>query len=48
LWKPEGKRLLGRPWDRWEDNGKMYLKDVGCGVWTELSWLKIETDGGHL
>jgi hypothetical protein len=28
--KPEGKRLLGRPWSRWEDNIKVNLKEVGC------------------
>jgi hypothetical protein len=37
--KPEGKRPLGRPTHRWEDNIKMDLQDVGCrGVgWIELS-----------
>ena len=29
--KPEGKRLLGRPRCRWEDNIKMDLLEVGCG-----------------
>ena len=29
--KPEGKRQLGRPRRRWEDNIKMYLQEVGCG-----------------
>jgi hypothetical protein len=24
------------------------LQEVGCGVWTGLSWLRIETGGGHL
>ena len=28
--KPEGKRSLGRPKCRWEDNIKMELRDVGC------------------
>jgi len=32
--KPEGKKLLGRPRCRWEDNIKMDLQGVGCGVWT--------------
>jgi hypothetical protein len=32
--KPEGKKLLGRPRCRWEDNIKMDLQEVGCGVWT--------------
>jgi hypothetical protein len=30
--KPEGKRPLGRPKRRWEDN--MYLQEVGLGEWT--------------
>ena len=29
--KPEGKRPLGRPRLRWEDNIKMSLQQVGCG-----------------
>ena len=35
--KPEGKRQLGRPRRRWEDNIKMDLHEVGCrGVdWIE-------------
>jgi hypothetical protein len=28
--KPEGKRLLGRPRRRWENNIKMDLQEVGC------------------
>ena len=37
--KPEGKRLLGRPRRRWEDNIKMDLQKVGgdCGDWMELA-----------
>ena len=37
--KPEGKRPLGRPRHRWEDNIKMDLQEVGCGVkdWIELA-----------
>ena len=36
--KPEGKRPLGRPKHRWEDNIKMDLREVegGCGDWMEL------------
>jgi len=30
--KPEGKRPLWRPRRRWEDNIKIYLQEVGCGV----------------
>ena len=39
LGKPEGKRPLGRPRCRWEDNVKMDLKEVGggCGDWMELA-----------
>jgi len=37
--KPEGKRPLGRPRRRWEDNIKMNLQDVGCGgmYWIDLA-----------
>jgi hypothetical protein len=28
--KHEGKRPLGRPGNRWEDNIKMYLTEVEC------------------
>ena len=37
--KPEGKRLLGRPRRRWEDNIKMDLQEVGgsCGDWMALA-----------
>jgi hypothetical protein len=30
--KPEGKRPLGRLRHRWEDNIKMDLQEMGCGV----------------
>jgi hypothetical protein len=30
--KPEGKRPLWRRRLRWEDNIKMVLQEVGCGV----------------
>jgi hypothetical protein len=46
--KPEGKRPLGGPRHRWEDNTEMDLQEVGCGVWTELSWLRAETGDRHL
>jgi hypothetical protein len=29
--KPEGKRPLGRPRHRWEDNNKMELRETGWG-----------------
>jgi hypothetical protein len=47
--KPEGKRPLGRPRRRWEDNIKMDFQEVGCGgVGTGLSWLRIRTGGRRL
>jgi hypothetical protein len=46
--KLEGKRPLRRPRCRWEDNIKADLQEVGCGKWIGLSWLRIETGGGHL
>ena len=35
--KPTGKRSLGRPRRRWEDNIKMYLEDIGinAGNWVD-------------
>jgi hypothetical protein len=38
--KPEGKRPLGRPKQRWENNMKMELKHNEC------VWLRIRTSGG--
>ena len=37
--KPEGKRPLGRPRRRWEDNIKMDLQELrgACGDWMELA-----------
>jgi len=46
--KPEGKRPLGRPSHRWEDNIKMDHQEVGWGVWTGSSWLRIGTGGRHM
>jgi hypothetical protein len=31
VWKPEGRRPLGRPRRRWEDNIKMDLEEEECG-----------------
>jgi hypothetical protein len=44
--KPNGKRPLGRPRCRWEDNVKMDRREVGA--WIGLSWLRKGTGGGHL
>ena len=37
--RPEGRRPLGRPRRRWENNIKMDLQEVGCGGtdWIELA-----------
>jgi hypothetical protein len=39
MWKSEGKRPLGRPRSRWEDNINMDLQEVrgGRGDWMELA-----------
>ena len=41
VWKPEGKRTLGRPRRRWEDNIKMNLQEVGCGG---MDWIELAQD----
>jgi hypothetical protein len=46
--KPEGKRPLGRPRRRWEDNIKMDLQKWEEVVGTGWSWLRIGRVGGHL
>jgi hypothetical protein len=45
---PEGRRPLGRPRRRWEDNIKMDFQEVEWGAWTGLIWLRIGTGGGLL
>jgi hypothetical protein len=39
--KHEGKRLLGRPRRRWEDNIRMDLQEVGCGC---EDWIGLDQD----
>ena len=39
--KPEGKRPLGRPRRKWEDNIKMDLKEVGC---EGMDWIDVAQD----
>ena len=46
--KPEGKRPLGRPRRRWEDNSKKDFQEVSGGLGTGWFWLRIRTGGGHL
>jgi hypothetical protein len=53
--KPEGKRPLGRPRRRWEDNIKMDVQEVGGGRgdWMELAhnrdgWRALASTGNFL
>jgi hypothetical protein len=39
--KPEGRRPLGRPRHRWEDNIKTDLREVGCG---SVDWIGLNQD----
>jgi hypothetical protein len=39
--RPEGKRPLGRPRRRWEDNIKMGLREVGI---VEANWIRLAQD----
>jgi hypothetical protein len=39
--KREGKRTLGRPRRRWEDNIKIDLQEVGCGT---MDWIDLTQD----
>jgi hypothetical protein len=39
--KPEGKRPLGRPRCRWEDNIRMDPRDIGWGV---MDWIDLAQD----
>ena len=39
--KREGKRPLGGPRRRWEDNIKMDLQEVVCG---DMVWIKLAQD----
>jgi hypothetical protein len=38
---PEGRRPLGRPRRRWEDNIKMYLQDER---WEGMDWIELAQD----
>ena len=42
--KPEGRRSLGRPRRRWEDNIKMDLREVGWGGGTDCIDLVRDRD----
>jgi hypothetical protein len=36
--KPEGKRPIGKPRHRWENNIKMYFQEVGC---RGMDWIDL-------
>jgi hypothetical protein len=38
LWKPEGKRLLGRSRCRWEENIKIRFKEI---IWEHFDWIHL-------
>jgi hypothetical protein len=42
--KLEGKRPLGRPRRRWEDNIKMDLREI---VWGGMDWIDLAQDRDH-
>jgi hypothetical protein len=39
--EPEGKRRLGRPRRRWEDNIRMHLRETG---WKVVDWMHLSQD----
>ena len=41
VWKPEGKRPVGRPRRRWEDNIKMDFQEVR---WGGMDWIDLAQD----
>ena len=46
--KPEGKRPIGRPRSRWEDNIKMDIQAVGCGFIDSIELVQDRDRCGHL
>jgi len=46
--KLAGKRPLGRPRHRWEDNIEMNLQEVGCGGMDWIDMAQDRTGGGHV
>jgi hypothetical protein len=43
--KPEGRRTLGKPRRRWEDNIKMDLREIG---WDDMDWIDLAEDREQL
>jgi len=50
LGKPVGKRPLGKPRRRWQDNIKIDLQEIGCGGfdWIGLAVSAVMNLGGSL
>jgi hypothetical protein len=48
LGKPEGKKLIGRPRHTWEDGIKMDLREIGWGLLSGFTWLRVGEGGGLL
>jgi hypothetical protein len=46
--RPKGKRQLGRPRHRWEDNIKMDIREIGIDGATGFKWLRIGSSSGLL
>jgi hypothetical protein len=45
---PEGKKTLGLPNGRWEDNIKLDLKKYCVRSWIGFVWLNMGSSGGFL
>jgi hypothetical protein len=43
--KHEGKRSVGKPWHRWENNIKMNVKSISGKLWTGFIYFRIVTIG---
>ena len=43
--KPEGKRPLGKPRRKWEDNIKMDIQEAGCRA---MDWIELAQDRDRL
>jgi hypothetical protein len=41
--RPQGRRPLGRPRLRWEDNIEMDLREIGFG---DMDWIHLAQDRG--
>jgi len=46
--RSEGKRPLGKPRRRWEDDIRMDLQEMRWGAWSGFTWHRIRTGGGLL